>query len=235
MRCQDDTVRIIGKPSKLWLGESSYPIGKIYMSGEITGNWKDSSDSLKITGCSSASIGTISNCTSLSMSSGSLTGCNSASIGKVTVSNILPASDDAQIGNTSSWFSVIFAKEYPTSGSDIRLKDNINKIQSDFAVKFINAQNPVSYTFKNEKNAQIQYGIIAQELESTIQDMGLNSTSLGILHTPKHDDEYYGIRYTSFIPLLISYCQSLYQDLSVCKQEIKTLQNSLSKVCEVDK
>ena len=124
---------------------------------------------------------------------------------------------------------------FTVSSSDIRLKDNINKIQSDFAIKFINAQNPVSYIFKNEKNAQIQYGLIAQELESSIQGMGLESTSLGILHTPKNSNEYYGIQYTNFIPLLISYCQSLYQDLSACKQEIKTLQNYLSKVCEVDK
>ena len=120
----------------------------------------------------------------------------------------------------------------PDTTSDIRLKDNINKIQSDFAIKFINAQNPVSYIFKNEKNAQIQYGLIAQELESSIQGMGLESTSLGILHTPKNSNEYYGIQYTNFIPLLISYCQSLYQDLSTCKEEIKTLKNQL-KICEV--
>ena len=65
--------------------------------------------------------------------------------------------------------------------------------------------------------------------------MGLKQSDFEGLHTPNEENKYYGLDYTSFIPLLISYCQSLYQDLSACKQEIKTLQNYLSKVCEVDK
>ena len=51
----------------------------------------------------------------------------------------------------------------------------------------------------------------------------------------ENDDGYYGLNYTSFVPFLISYCQSLYKDLSTCKQEIKTLKNSFLKVCEVNK
>jgi len=87
--------------------------------------------------------------------------------------------------------------------SDKRLKENIN--DCDLGLSFINALNPVSYKFKDDKQPEkLKYGIIAQEVQEVLKESG-NDDFAGI--TDKGD--YLGADYVQFIAPLIKAIQEL--------------------------
>ncbi len=99
--------------------------------------------------------------------------------------------------------------------SDQRLKQNITQIISSHTI--ISQLNPVSY-FWNEKgkqkggNAQLQYGLIAQEVEKVLPNI-VNTDGEG----------YKSVNYNELIPLLLKNAQE--QDI-----KIKELQEEIQKL-----
>lgn len=87
--------------------------------------------------------------------------------------------------------------------SDKRLKDNIKDI--DTGLDFINKLRPVSYFRTNDRDKKLEYGLIAQELESVLDNN--NIINSGIVN--KNAEGMYSLRYNDFIPILMKSVQEL--------------------------
>ena len=128
--------------------------------------------------------------------------------------------DSYDLGSsTYKWRTV-----YATGGvntSDRRLKKNITAL-SDIHSEIFDKLKPVQYEFIDILD-RIRYGLIAQDVEASIVELGIGADDLGLV---QHDysidpdtgelNDTYGISYNDLIPMLIHEVQKL-------KQEIKTL------------
>lgn len=101
------------------------------------------------------------------------------------------------------------------SSSDRRLKHNIQEITD--ADKVVNDLIPVQYTMGNSN----QYGLIAQDVEETLEKYGLNKE--GVISM---SDDYYMLNYQSLIPFLISAVKEQQKEIDNLKQEINKLKGS---------
>ena len=92
---------------------------------------------------------------------------------------------------------------------------------------------PVSYKFINGTSNRTHRGLIAQEVESLIEEIGLDTKDFaGLIKTPREDsdgnviDDYvYGLRYEEFIAPLIKMCQSLQNEVDDLKARLGGDQN----------
>lgn len=125
--------------------------------------------------------------------------------------------EGASLGHISyKWFSVI-AKNGTIDTSDRRLKDNI--IDCDLGLDFVNDLQPRKYNWNNETINDVRYGLIAQELEETLNDH--NCPNFQGLQKPKDETETYGLCYSQLIPILIKSVQEL-------SEKIKNLEHIIS-------
>jgi trimeric autotransporter adhesin len=159
-------------------------------------------------------IGRLADASTASMS-------NAAAIGARALVN---TSNKVRIGNTS--VTVIEGQVGWSWPSDGRFKTNVQ--QDVPGLQLVNLLRPVSYNFETEKfekflgktdeeiagnkanymqASQIrQTGLIAQELETALNQVGYNFSGL---HKPQTEYDNYGIAYDNFIPVLIKALQEL--------------------------
>ena len=111
-----------------------------------------------------------------------------------------------------------------TESSDRRLKKDIETL-SDVHSDLFDKLQPVQYKFINGDD-RIYYGLIAQDVEAAITELGIGADDLNLVRHEYNVDnttgeliDEYGIGYTNIIPMLIREVQKL-------KQEIKTLKES---------
>ena len=114
-----------------------------------------------------------------------------------------PSVDDSvSLGHTSQRWAQVYATSGVINTSDRDYKKDIKA--SDLGLNFVDQLNPV--TFKYKKGERTHYGLIAQEVEKTVNDMGIDTTDFGVL---TKDENGYGMRYTELIPILIKSIQEL--------------------------
>ena len=101
--------------------------------------------------------------------------------------------------------------------SDRRWKSDIKN--SDLGLDFINKLRPVSYLRKNDETKKIEYGFIAQELEETLNKIGISSA--GIL--TKDSQGMYGVRYNDFIAPMVKAIQEQQTQIEELKALVKQL------------
>jgi hypothetical protein len=87
------------------------------------------------------------------------------------------------------------------NSSDKRLKSNIQN--SNLGLDFINKLRPVSYYRNNDESKKTEYGLIAQELEETLNSAGV--TNNGIIS--KDGEGMYSVRYNDLIAPMIKAIQ----------------------------
>lgn len=130
----------------------------------------------------------------------------------------------------SIYASNIYVNGSPISTSDRNEKKDIAEIIG--ASDFIMGLKPVSYKFINGSSGRTHYGLIAQDVEELLSELGMTSTDFaGFVKTQRKDEnnepiegEYtYGLRYEEFIAPLISMCQNLQTEVQNLKMELKTL------------
>jgi hypothetical protein len=109
-----------------------------------------------------------------------------------------------------------------TESSDRRLKKDI-KTLSDIHSDLFDKLQPVQYKFINGDD-RIYYGLIAQDVEAAITELGIGADDLNLVRHEYNVDnatgeliDEYGIGYTNIIPMLIREVQKL-------KHKIKTLE-----------
>jgi hypothetical protein len=119
------------------------------------------------------------------------------------------------LGDSSYYWASVASATFNTI-SDIKTKDNIEKIDINYAKNLITKVNPVSYNLKTDKsqNKKKNFGFIAQEIKEIIGDQNLG------LHI---DGETQAISYTDFIAPLIKTVQYLLQKVEYLELQVKEL------------
>ena len=127
--------------------------------------------------------------------------------GALTVAGtIFPSNDHAglNLGNASFRWSTVFAANGSINTSDRNEKNTI--IESDLGLDFINKLKPVSYKW-NKDDGKTHYGLIAQDIEETITNLGKTVADFGAIS--KEKDSPMGLNYSQIISPLIKAVQEL--------------------------
>jgi archaellum component FlaC len=117
-----------------------------------------------------------------------------------------------QVNGTGVWGAGAYV-----NGSDERLKEDIQPIDS--ALDVVSNMNPVTYKYKEDYNSDrsVQTGFIAQELNEALDGQVYKE---GIVKT---DSEYMSVAYQSIIPLLTKAIQEQQVMINELKKEIDKL------------
>lgn len=108
---------------------------------------------------------------------------------------------------------------FTPSGSDARLKENVEEIED--GLDLINNLRPVRYTYKSEAASPIvNYGLIAQEVRPFVEE---NSN---IVNGQETEEEYLSLEYIQFIAPLISAVKKLSQQNSELQARIAALEGT---------
>ena len=133
---------------------------------------------------------------------------------------IYPMSDNSfDIGASSQRFKRVYATNGSIQTSDRTEKNTI--IESDLGLDFVNKLKPVSYKW-NEDDGKTHYGLIAQDVEETLIDIGKTVSDSGVVS--KEDDSPMGLSYNEFISPLIKAVQELTAKNDALEARIKTLE-----------
>jgi hypothetical protein len=105
--------------------------------------------------------------------------------------------------------------------SDLNFKKDISNIS--IGLNLVNKLRPVHYRHKlDENNEALSNGIIAQELEQSLLDCGIEKNTLLMLqHKPneKENESQYWVDYTKMIPILIKSIQELSAEITILKNK----------------
>ncbi len=112
-------------------------------------------------------------------------------------------SNSIVLGN--SWINSISGQVNFSATSDRRFKENIKTIP--LGLDFINKLHPVEYVRKNNESKTKEWGVIAQELEQTLQEV--NYKEAGIVQNDGTADKILSVRYNDLIAPLIKSVQEL--------------------------
>jgi cell division protein FtsB len=134
---------------------------------------------------------------------------------------ISPSVDDTYpLGDSSLRFTEVYATNGTINTSDVRMKKEIQ--DSDLGLSFIEKLRPVSYRWKNGTNANLHYGLIAQETEKAIQE-AKNSSKEEIIVVRSAKNGAYGLNYSELISPIIKAVQELSGDQKSVKAEVASL------------
>lgn len=160
-----------------------------------------------------------------------------------------PATSVCDLGFAGlSLWNNIYAKNGTIQTSDRNEKNTIVSLENDHAKSFIMGLNPVSYQFNNGTSGRTHYGLIAQDVEDLMNELGMESTDFaGFIKSPKVITEYetrtdsqgkeyqkkvfkevegeykYSLRYDEFIAPMIKVIQ-------MQQQQIEELQNKIDSL-----
>ena len=119
------------------------------------------------------------------------------------------------IGSGSQRFHTIYATQGSINTSDRTEKNTI--MESDLGLDFVNKLKPVSYKW-NEDDGKTHYGLIAQEVEETLIDIGKTVSDFGAVS--KEDDSPMGLGYSELISPLIKAVQELSAEVAALKSQL---------------
>jgi len=195
-------------------GSSNSAFGRNSLSSNTTGNSNSAfgrnSLSSNTTGYGNTGIGhyalhssTGNNNTVLGDSAGIniTTGSNNIAIGYNAQVPSGSSSNQIRLGNTSTTYAGIEVAWTVTS--DRRYKDNITPIA--LGLEFISKLNPVSYHRKNDESKKTEYGLIAQEVEQVLKELGIENHAMLTVT----DEGMYELRYNDLIAPMIKAIQEL--------------------------
>ena len=138
----------------------------------------------------------------------------------IFVRGIYPMTDNTfNIGSGSQRFDNIYATNGSIQTSDKNEKNTI--VNSDLGLDFVNKLKPVSYKW-NEDDGKTHYGLIAQDVEETLIDIGKTVSDFGAVN--KEDDSPMGLGYSELISPLIKAVQELTAKNDALEARIKTLE-----------
>ena len=140
-----------------------------------------------------------------------------------------PSTDgQVNLGSSSYRFDYIYAANDVIQTSDKREKKDIETIE--LGLNFINDLNPVSYKWKNGKDTNKKYGLIAQEVEESLIKNGINNKKEIIKYDEESDR--YGINYSELIAPLIKSVQELSEENKRLNSTVKTLKDQIAMIVD---
>ena len=112
--------------------------------------------------------------------------------------------------------------------SDRNYKKNINDLT--LGLNLVNKLKPVSYNYKHsDEGTPLMYGLIAQDLEQSLEEVGVSKNSAAILqYTLEHendphinnDQSKYNLSYEKLIPVLVNAVKELSAEVQQLKSQI---------------
>lgn len=122
------------------------------------------------------------------------------------------------------WISV-YAKDGSINTSDRNEKENIQPLSDKYIQLFKNLK-PVSYNFIGREKTRT--GFIAQDIEESLEKLGLNNNEFGALCKEEDDNEkgkfYYGLHYEDFNALTVAVLQKALKKIDELEERIKELE-----------
>jgi hypothetical protein len=136
--------------------------------------------------------------------------------------HVLPGTANRDVGSSSSKWETIYATTGTINTSDRNEKTAI--ADSDLGLSFVNKLKPVSYKFNT--GTRTHYGLIAQDIETTLSDISKPTSGFGgfIKDKDKEDKDIYGLRYSEFIAPLIKSIQELSTEVETLKNKVAALE-----------
>mgnify|MGYP003112840103 FL=1 len=139
-----------------------------------------------------------------------------------------PGINDAyDLGNQSYKWDDVRATNGSIATSDRNEKNTI--VASDLGLDFVNKLTPVSFKFNGK--TRTHYGLIAQDIETVLADIGKSTTNFaGFIKDTVDDDgnpfdlARYGLRYQEFISPMIKAIQELSAENSALKARVAALE-----------
>lgn len=113
------------------------------------------------------------------------------------------------------------------SASDLRLKKDLNAPPHEDVIKLFDSCDIKMFKYKNCENTFYHFGVIAQDLEKQMKDVGL--CDVGIVEKPNDKDSYYGVNYNDLNMITILKVKDMDKELKNLKNKIVKLENSLKK------
>jgi len=146
------------------------------------------------------------------------------------------ASNKVRIGNES--VTVIGGAAAWSNFSDERLKEKIEPVSSGLSL--INDLNPVTYHRINNDAPDVEMGLLAQEVEATLEKHGLGNS--GMVHQP-NEDAYMSLRYNDLMAPMIRAIQELDtqhiaaieekdEQIALLEQKLETQQEELLAIVQ---
>ncbi len=132
---------------------------------------------------------------------------------------MVSSSNTIQLGNAA--ITTIAGQVPFTTTSDRRLKEDIKTIP--LGLDFVNKLRPVEYIRKNNELKTKEWGVIAQELQQTLE--AVNYKDAGIVQEDGTDEKQLSVRYTDLIAPMIKAMQELSMENKELKQRIELLEN----------
>jgi hypothetical protein len=181
-------------------GDGNTAVGKNAMSVNITGN----------------------NNTAIGFNANVLEGIsNSTAIGYdalVTSSNkiVIGNASATTVGGYGSW----------TNYSDRRLKENI-EYRNNLGLNFITRLKPASYNYIKDSNKRRRDGFIAQDVEQTLKELGIEFSGLVI---DNNKDKTQNLSYAEFVVPLVAAVQELNQENLLLKHKNAQMEASLEQM-----
>jgi len=144
---------------------------------------------------------------------------------------ISPATNNTYtLGNATYRFTEVYATNGVINTSDRREKKDI--YNTDLGLDFINKLRPVSYRWNTGVDNDVHYGLIAQEAEQAIAEVGKTEKTSIVTHDEATDR--YGVRYSELISPLIKAVQQLYNRILGIDREIVSVKAEKADKNEVD-
>lgn len=123
---------------------------------------------------------------------------------------ISPATNNTYtLGNATYRFTEVYATNGVINTSDAREKKDI--YDTDLGLDFITRLRPVSYRWNTGVDDDMHYGLIAQEAEQALANVGKTAKTSIVTHDETTDR--YGVRYSELVSPLIKAVQELYNRL----------------------
>ena len=137
---------------------------------------------------------------------------------------ILPNADASySFGNASYRWGYIWSNNGTIQTSDQNDKNSIVELDSTLALNVVNDLKPSSYKWNNDPTNSTSFGLIAQDVESTMSKYSVPAYE-GLLYVPASGStDSYGINYSNVIPFLIGAIQKLTNQVSSLQNQLNAL------------
>ena len=159
-----------------------------------------------------------------------------------SVASIQPTTDLVVALSTSTskrWKYVYAQYMYVSSGtavtSDRNLKNTINDLDAEISKEFIMGLKPSSFKYNESESDRTHFGLIAQDVEETLKEIGLTTKDFAglVIENEKSEDgkeenKTYALRYEEFIAPLIKTVQMQQKTIENLEERLSKLENKLS-------
>ena len=158
-----------------------------------------------------------------------------------SVASIQPTTDLAVALSTSAskrWKYIYAQYMYVSSGtavtSDRNLKNTINDLDAEMSKEFIMGLKPSSYKYNEGESDRTHFGLIAQDVEETLKEIGLTTKDFAglVIENEKSEDgneenKTYALRYEEFIAPLIKTVQMQQKTIENLEERLSKLENQI--------